>query len=370
MFLSTLAMKAEFIPAIASQSLGRAWHHSLEHKLSLCHQYGLGTVELFFEDLEAVANNLPSSHPPMPSGSSFTCSTEQQEKQIAAARYIQELCVHSQLEILCLQPFMHYDGLIDTASHEAAIEKLHFWIRLAHILETDLIQIPSSFLHESQCSGSREKIVADLREAADVGLRSSPPVRFSYEALCWGTHVDTWDVAWSIILEVDRPNFGTCLDTFNIAGRVFGDPASPTGMTPNSYEDTRETIAKLRSELPRAIEKIFYVEICDGERLDQPLVPGHKWYHPEQKARMSWSRNARLFPFEEPGYLPVLEVLEAICDAGYRGPISFELFSESANQPGKNVPEEHARRAATAWAKLEEHMHWNDSADVSCNASL
>ncbi|KAJ9628122.1 hypothetical protein H2204_009524 [Knufia peltigerae] len=363
-------MKSEFVPAIASQSLGRAWHHSLDHKISLCHQYGFGTVELFFEDLEGVANNLPHSHLPLPAGTSFTRSTEQQEKQLAAARYIQELCVEYQVEILCLQPFMHYDGLIDTTAHTAAIEKLHFWIRLAHILETDLIQIPSNFLPELQCSGSRERIVADLREVADVGLRSKPPVRFAYEALCWGTHVDTWDAAWSIVREVDRPNFGTCLDTFNIAGRVFADPASVTGMTSNSYEDTRETIAKLRSELSSAVEKVFYVEVCDGERLDQPLVPGHKWYHPEQKARLSWSRNARLFPFEEPGYLPVLEILEAICEAGYRGPISFEFFSESANQPGKGVPEEHARRAAISWSKLEEHMHWNGSTNVSRNASL
>lgn len=354
-------MGARFIPTIASQSLGRAWYHSLEHKLDVCAQYGFEAIELFFEDLDAVANSLPASHPPSPAGTSFFSSTEEQERRIAAAEYIHSLCVRYKLEILCLQPFMHYEGRLDASSHDAAIEKLHFWIRLARILHTDLIQIPSSFLPSSECTGARARVVADLREVADIGLQSTPPTRFAYEGLCWGTHVDTWDAAWSIVCEVNRPNFGTCIDTFNLAGRIFADPASPTGLTPTAYEDTEKAIAKLRTELPFAIEKVFYVEICDGERLDSPLVPGHPWFVPEQKSRMSWSRNARLFPFEDRGYLPALEILEAVCEAGYTGHVSFELFSRTANQAGHEVPEEHARRGAVAWRKLVEYMGWSSN---------
>lgn len=354
-------MDTRFIPTIASQSLGRTWYYSLEHKLSLCQQYGFESIELFFEDLDGVAQSLPASHPPSSPGTSFACSTDVQERQIAAAAYIHELCLRHRLEILCLQPFMHYEGRLDTASHEAAIRDLHFWIRLAHILKTDLIQIPSSFLSPAECTGSRDKVVADLREAADIGLQSTPSIRFAYEALAWGTHVDTWDAAWSIVVEVDRPNFGTCIDTFNLAGRVFADPASPTGLTPNAFEESQKSITRLRSELSLAIEKVFYVEVCDGERMDQPLVPGHEWYNPKQHPRMSWSRNARLFPFEEPGYLPVLEILEAVCEAGYTGHISFELFSRTANQFDNDVPEQHAKRAAIAWDRLVQHMGWHTS---------
>lgn len=357
-------MGTRVIPTIASQSLGRTWYHSLEHKLSLCQQYGFESIELFFEDLDGVAQSLPASHPPSSPGTSFACSSDVQEKQIAAAAYIHELCLRHRLEILCLQPFMHYEGRLDNASHEAANRDLHFWIRLAHTLKTDLIQIPSSFLSPSECTGSRDKIVADLREAADIGLKSTPPIRFAYEALAWGTHVDTWDAAWSIVLEVDRPNFGTCIDTFNLAGRVFADPTSPAGLTPNALQESQNSIAKLRSQLSLAIEKVFYVEVCDGERMDQPLVPGHEWYNPEQHPRMSWSRNARLFPFEEPGYLPVLEILEAVCEAGYTGHISFELFSRTANQSDKHVPEQHAKRAAIAWDRLVQHMGWHTSPNV------
>ncbi|KAG9767753.1 xylose isomerase-like protein, partial [Aureobasidium melanogenum] len=362
-------MASRFIPTIATQSLGRAWYHSLEHKLSLCEQYGFESIELFFEDLDGVAKALPASNLSSPPGTSYTNPSAVQERLLAAAEYVRELCLRHKLEILCLQPFMHYEGRLDPASHQQIIQDLHFWIRLAHILGTDLIQIPSNFLPASETTGSREKIVTDLREAADIGLQSSPPIRFAYEALCWGTHVDMWDAAWSIVLDVDRPNFGTCIDTFNLAGRIFADPASATGLTPNAYEETRKSIARLRSELPIAIEKVFYVEVCDGERLDKPLLPGHDWYNAQQKPRMSWSRNARLYPFETPGYLPVLEILEAVCQAGYVGHISFELFSRTANQPDKGVPEEHAKRAAMAWRKLERHMNWNNSTSPSEDSS-
>ncbi|OAP58178.1 hypothetical protein AYL99_07268 [Fonsecaea erecta] len=345
---------------MASQSLGRARYHGLAHKLELCEQYGFEAIELFFEDLEVVAQSLPVSHAALkPPGSSFADSTTVQERQLAAAAYIHDLCVLHHLEILCLQPFMHYEGRLDAESHDEAIRRLHFWVRLAHRLGTDLIQIPSSFLPASQCTGDRDRIVADLRQVADIGLQSEPPIRFAYEALAWGTHVDTWDAAWSIVQDVDRPNFGTCIDTFNLAGRIFADPASPSGLTPTASEDIQQALSKLRTELPRALEKVFYVEVCDGERLATPLRAGHAWYDPQQPARMSWSRNARLFPFEEHGYLPALEILEAVCDAGYTGHVSFELFSRTANRPDAEVPEQHAQRAAVAWKKLVEYMGWS-----------
>ncbi|KIW96300.1 uncharacterized protein Z519_03369 [Cladophialophora bantiana CBS 173.52] len=352
-------MGSRFIPTIASQSLGRARYHSLDHKLELCQKYGFEAIELFFEDLEAVAKALPASHPALPPGTSFADSTELQESQLAAAEYIHDLCIRRRVQIICLQPFMHYEGRLDSAFHGEAIQELQFWIKLARRLSTDLIQIPSSFLPASQCSGNRGRIVADLRQAAEIGLQNDPPTRFAYEALAWGTHVDTWDAAWSIVLEVDRPNFGTCIDAFNLAGRIFADPASLSGLTRTACEDTQKAISKLRSELPLALEKVFYVEVCDGERLDVPLGPGHEWYDPEQPVRMSWSRNARLFPFEGGGYLPALDILQAVCDAGYTGHVSFELFSRTANRPGGEVAEQHAKRAAVAWKKLAEYMGWS-----------
>ena len=350
-------MTQKYVPAIASQSVGRAAHHKLEEKLTLCAQYGFKAVEIFYEDLQGVARSLPSFYAAKSAGSTFTNSTTWQEQQLAAAAYIHELCQRGDLEVLCLQPFMNYEGLRDRSKHQSRIEELRFWILLAKRLHTDLIQIPSNYLPESECTEDRRTVVADLQEVADLGLQQSPIVRFAYEALCWGTHIDLWNRAWDIVNEVDRPNFGTCLDTFNLAGRVYADPASPSGRNANAERDIQESIQKLRTRLDPS--KVFYVEACDGERLDAPLVQGHPWYNPEQLARMSWSRNARLFPLEERGYLPVCEVLQAICDAGYQGYIAFEFFSRTVNAPDPSVPLEHAKRAQISWQRLEEKMGWN-----------
>lgn len=195
---------------------------------------------------------------------------------------------------------------------------------------------------------------------ADLGLCQDPPVRFAYEALCWGTHVDLWDQAWKIVQAVDRVNFGTCLDTFNIAGRVWADPEAEGGVCEHADERLKRSMEKLRNI---DVRKVFYVEVVDAERMRRPLLKEHEWWVEGQKARMSWSRNARLFPFEESrgGYMPVLEILRVITEElGYQGYISFEFFSRTMNEVGVRVPEEHAARAQVSWGKLVEYMGWDE----------
>lgn len=320
----------------------------------MCAKYGFKAIEVFMEDLEYAARALPAQFAAASPSTSFSNSTEWDEQRISAASYIYHLCDKYNLEVICLQPFMHYDGLIDREQHDKRIQELHFWIKLANCIGTDLIQIPSSFLPKTECTADRATIVSDLQQVADIGLSCSPPIRFAYEALCWGTHIDLWDQAWAIVQAVDRPNFGTCLDTFNIAGRVYADPSSPCGRNPLSQYEMQKSIKKLRTQLD--ISKVFYVEVCDGERLEQPISPTHEWYVEGQKPRMTWSRNARLFPYEAKGYLPVMEILEAIVDRGYHGYIAFELFSRTANSADESVPEDHARRGQASWTKIMDHL--------------
>jgi 4-hydroxyphenylpyruvate dioxygenase len=353
-------MACRFIPGIATQSLGNAAHHCLPKKLSLSASHGFQGIELFFEDLESTARSLPSSYPPGLAGSTFSGSTPWQEQLLAAATYVSDLCEQLRLEIICLQPFMHYGGIIDRERHAQRIEEMRFWILLAQRLGTDLIQVPSSFLSESECTRDVEVVARDMREIADLGLQQTPPIRFCYEALAWGTQVDLWDQAWQVVKLVDRPNFGTCLDTFNLCGRVYADPASPNGINTNAERDMQRSFKRLREELDP--KKVFYVEAVDGERLDQPLNEQHPWHVDGQPPRMTWSRNARLFPLEKKGYLPVIETLQAILDTGYEGYISFEFFSRTANDPHPAVPEQHAKRAQESWRKLSEKMGW-DQAD-------
>ncbi|KAE8453580.1 hypothetical protein EG329_010441 [Mollisiaceae sp. DMI_Dod_QoI] len=339
-----------FKPAIASMSLGRAWVHQLSFKLDQAQANNFQGVEIFFEDLEYLAreqNGLSANETPSP------------EAQIQAARTIKRLCDERCLEIIGLQPFMHYEGLLDRQEHAARVKRLEVWFEIAHTLGTDIIQIPGNFLGKDKITDDLDVVVGDLQEVADMGLKETPVIKFAYENLCWSTYFDTWEKVWDLVERVDRPNFGMCLDTFNIAGRVYADPASPNGKTTNADKDMEQSMADLVKKVD--VKKVFYIQVVDAEKMETPLVEGHAFYAPDQPARMSWSRNARLFAFEKGGYLPVMDVTKAIIKGlKYRGWISMELFSRTMGEAGKEVPQSHARRGREAWEKLlKEIALWN-----------
>ncbi|KAK7987175.1 3-dehydroshikimate dehydratase [Apiospora saccharicola] len=313
--------------AITSMSLGRSYAgHSFAHKLDMAQAYGYKGIELFHEDLADIAKQL--GHPTA------------EESELAAATLIRQMCHARDLTILCLQPFAGYEGLLDRAEQARRLDQLRFWFRLAKALGTDMVQIPSSFLPASQCTGDRARIVADLGRVADMGLAEG--IRFVFEALCFGTHTDTWEASWEIVQAVDRPNFGLCLDTFNIAGRVYADPASATGCGGTSptaaHAALQESLARMRALVD--VSKVFYVQVVDAERLASPLKPGHVFYDASQPARMSWSRNCRLFYGER--------------DRGRTCPL--ELFHRRMADRDPGVPRELARRGAVSWGKLVADM--------------
>ena len=319
-------------------SLGRCYAgHDLQTKLSTAAKHGLEGIELFYEDLvDHAGSDSPSD-------------------LLSGAASIQRLCSSLNLEIICLQPFMHYEGLLDRKLHSRRIEEIKLWMDIAHVLCTDMIQVPSSFLSDDQISSDVGLIVDDLRELADLGLQQTPAIRFAYESLSWGTYVDTWEACWDVVQRVDRSNFGICLDSFNILGRIYADPASETGMTPRAEQDVRESIWRLVSQIKPYREKIFFIQIVDAERLDRPLCPGHPFYNAEQPSRMSWSRNCRLFYGEgdRGAYMPVKDVAHAIIkEVGFDGWVSMELFNRVMNRTDRGVVDELASRAAGAWDRL------------------
>jgi 4-hydroxyphenylpyruvate dioxygenase len=324
-------------------SLGRCYAgHTLSHKLSMAAKHGLEGIELFYEDLVDHAGGSAS-----------------RTDLLTAAASVHDLCASLGLEIICLQPFMHYEGLRDRKRHAERIEEMKLWMELAHVLGTDIVQVPSSFLSRDQISSDTDLIVSDLREIADLGLQQTPVIRFAYESLCWGTYVDKWEVCWDIVQRVDRPNFGICLDSFNILGRIYADPTRESGCNQNADDKVRESIQRLVERIGPHKEKIFFIQIVDAERLDKPLLPGHVFYNAEQPARMSWSRNCRLFYGENAhgAYLPVKDVTQAIFnEIGYGGWVSMELFNRVMERKDHGVVEELASRAATSWERLSQDM--------------
>ena len=325
--------------AVSSLSLGRASVHDLPTKLFQAEKYRIEGIELFHEDLEHVAKALPGG---------LT-----QENEIRAAHIIRRLCDESSITIICLQPFWYDEGVRDPTEHLSRIAQLKHRLQLVRILRTDIILIPSTFLSADLLFHHLSISVADLREAAELGAQQNPPVRLAYEGLCWGTHVNTWEACWEMVKRVDRPNFGICLDTFNIAGQAYGDPATPSGKTPNAETDLSTSMERLARTID--VEKVFLVQIADGERLHSPLVEDHEYYVDGQAARMSWSRNCRLFYGEEDkrAYLPIKDVAQAIFQGlGFRGWIIMEVFNRSLWDPNPATPAEHAKRVAKAWDKL------------------
>ncbi|KIM92594.1 hypothetical protein OIDMADRAFT_46625 [Oidiodendron maius Zn] len=324
--------------AIASHSLGRAAVHDLANKLDQAVKYGYEGVEIFFEDLELIAKSYLGGFTP--------------ENQLRAASCIKELCESRSLTIIALQPFLFYEGLLNDDQHQLKIEKLKLWFKLVKVLNTDIIQIPSNFSLDEPFSGDKGKIVKDLVEVAELGLKETPVVRFGYEGMAWSPYVSSWEEVWEMVELVDRPNFGCVLDTFHIAAKVWADPTSPTGKRNTADEDLKTSLENMKKTID--ISKIYYIQIADAEFMDPPIGDSHPWVAaPNHPPKMTWSRNGRLFAFEDGGYLPVLDITKAFLhDLGYEGWVSLELFSRSMAEYGERVPEEHAKRGRVSWEKL------------------
>jgi 4-hydroxyphenylpyruvate dioxygenase len=189
---------------ILSLSVGRALVHTLERKFDALHKANFSGVELFFEDLEVIAASLPGGL--------------NDENRVEAARKIRSIADAYSLEIIDLQPLLFFGGLIDRDAHAKQIQKLTLWFQLVKILGTNLIHVPSNFQTEG-ITNDRRSLVADLQQIADMGMAQDPPVKFVYEAMAWGRFIETWEQAWEVVHAVDRPNFGICLDTFQVCDK-------------------------------------------------------------------------------------------------------------------------------------------------------
>ncbi|MFE6892606.1 bifunctional sugar phosphate isomerase/epimerase/4-hydroxyphenylpyruvate dioxygenase family protein [Streptomyces sp. NPDC057694] len=122
-------------------------------------------------------------------------------------------------------------------------------------------------------------------------------IRVAYEALAWGRHVNTYDHAWRIVEAAGHPALGTCLDSFHILARG-ADPKDIQGI----------------EDIPG--DKIFFLQLADAPRLAMDVL--------------QWSRHYRCFPGQ--GDLDVAGLLRHVLRAGYRGPLSLEVFNDVFRQ--------------------------------------
>ncbi len=138
-------------------------------------------------------------------------------------------------------------------------------------------------------------------------LAAEHGVTVAYEALAWGRHVNRLGDAWDVVQRADHPAVQLAVDTFHLLAR--GDDGAAL------------------SEIPG--DRIGFLQVADAPLLDMGVL--------------EWSRHHRCFPGQ--GMLDVEGVVAAALEAGYRGPVSLEVFSDVVRETDPRRTAEAAMRS-------------------------
>ena len=262
----------------------------------------------------------------------------------ASAQEVKGMCAELGLKIVMLQPFANFEGWKpQSEERKDAFRRAKGWIRIMEALGTDMLQVrlqlplylPQNHTRsliktqvgstDAPIPTSRSVAVSDLKELAD--LLAPHNFLLAYENWCWSTHAPDWKDVWEIAREVNRPNVGLCLDTFQTAGGEWADPTTQSGLLEVDggreamEKKFRESLESLAATVPA--EKIFILQISDAYKPAKPISSA-----PDEnglRSRGQWSMSLRPVPFDG-GYLPVTAVAKAVLQTGFRGWFSMEVF--------------------------------------------
>ncbi|MET0931995.1 MAG: TIM barrel protein [Aeromicrobium sp.] len=214
------------------------------------------------------------------------------------------------------QPFRDAEGVAEPAFQEV-LHRARAKFRLMQRLGIDTMLVCSNVGTATidDDAVSAEQLRRLGHEAAAHG------VRIAYEALAWGRFVSDYRRAWSIVERADHPAVGTCLDSFHILSR---------GHDPAAIE-----------QIPA--DKIFFLQLADAPALTMDVL--------------SWSRHHRLFPGE--GSFDLAGFLGHVLRAGYRGPLSLEVFNDTFRQTEVLRTAQQAKRSLT-WLEDQVARRWAD----------
>jgi 4-hydroxyphenylpyruvate dioxygenase len=173
-------------------------------------------------------------------------------------------------------------------------------------------------LDDRDLSAEQLSAVGDL--AQDRGFT------IAFEALAWGTHIGRVSQAWDVVQRADHPAVGLCVDTFHLLARR--DDATAICGVPG--------------------DRIAFLQVADAPHLSMDVL--------------EWSRHFRCFPGQ--GTLDVASVVAAVVEAGYRGPISLEVFSDVVRAADPRITSLDAMRSLLF---LEEQLRrrWHEPDQVS-----
>ncbi|MEP6630612.1 MAG: TIM barrel protein [Lapillicoccus sp.] len=169
-----------------------------------------------------------------------------------------------------------------------------------------------------QAVDDRELAAAQLHAAGD--LAGERGFTLAYEALAWGTHVSRMADAWDVVSRADHPAVTVAVDTFHLMAR--GDDASALDGIPG--------------------DRIGFLQVADAPVLSMDVL--------------QWSRHHRVFPGQ--GSFDLAPVVARVVEAGYRGPLSLEVFSDVVREADALTTSLDAMRSLL---HLEEELrhHWS-----------
>ncbi|RPD60257.1 xylose isomerase-like protein [Lentinus tigrinus ALCF2SS1-7] len=332
--------------AYSTDSAGMHPSHTLPLKLRAIAEAGFPAAELGFPDLEAYTEQEHRGYKKLDESGKGDLDT-----LVQAATNIRKLCSELGLSILAVHPFDHFEGYGESSKRAAKLERASAWFKVLQALGCEMLQVGST--PDESSSSDYDVIAGDLRKLADEAAAQDPPIRIAYELWAWGAYVNTWEHIWEICKRIDRPNFGLCLDTFQICARAYADPTSRNGLLQDPPEGS--AVMHLASSLKALAitvppEKIFYFQISDGSRKVAPDTLLQEAKDQGIGPLYAWSNAWRPLPYMDEvcprkdgeswgGYLPVLDVCEAVLRTGWRGPWSYEVFyEEDMSKEDKDVP--------------------------------
>lgn len=189
------------------------------------------------------------------------------------------------LTIDLFQPFRDLEG-VDDAQFLRNLERARRKFDIMGELAAPMMLVCSNV--------NADAIDDDARSAEQLNrmaeLAQQHGIKLAFEALAWGTHVNTFDRAFTIVKAADHPHLGLAIDSFH------------TLVLPYDWSGL--------ATLPG--DRIFFMQIADAPKLDM--------------ASLMLSRHHRCMPCQ--GEMDVAGFVDAALRAGYTGTMSLEIFND------------------------------------------
>ncbi|HEX3317480.1 MAG TPA: TIM barrel protein [Solirubrobacteraceae bacterium] len=189
------------------------------------------------------------------------------------------------LRMALYQPFRDFEAVAPRLLAEN-LRRAEAKFDLMEALGVDLMLVCSNV--DGNSVDDDDLAAAQLHQLAERAAAHG--LRIAYEALAWGRHVNTYEHSWQIVDDANHPALGVCLDSFHVLSRG-------------------SDLGAIRS-IPG--EKLFFVQLADAPRLAMDVL--------------QWSRHYRCFPGQ--GNFDLTSFCAQVLAAGYRGPLSLEVFND------------------------------------------